>query len=54
MSLRESATLSKVADSWQSTKEFCHTERSEVSQSIYSSLRANAVSVAIYLLVLSK
>ncbi|MGX3044747.1 hypothetical protein [Helicobacter sp. T3_23-1056] len=26
--------------SWQSTKEFCHTERSEVSQSIYSSLLA--------------
>ncbi|MGX3044762.1 hypothetical protein [Helicobacter sp. T3_23-1056] len=34
---------------WQSTKEFCHTERSEVSQRFYSSLRANAVSVAIYI-----
>ncbi|MGX3044748.1 hypothetical protein [Helicobacter sp. T3_23-1056] len=42
-SLREFTTLLKVADSWQSTKEFCHTERSEVSQNIYSSLRAQLV-----------
>ncbi|MGX3044758.1 hypothetical protein [Helicobacter sp. T3_23-1056] len=42
-SLRESATLLKVADSWQSIKEFCHTERSEVSQSIYLSLQADFI-----------